>query len=54
MIFKQIHSLPTGPNWNKILLITIGAVVTIYVTHKVVEHYKIKAVPKDGTDNNAT
>lgn len=26
MIFKQIHNLPTGPNWGKIILITIAAV----------------------------
>ena len=33
MIFKQIHTLPTNPNWGKIALITlatIGAGIIVY------------------------
>lgn len=39
MIFKQIHNLPTGPNWGKILaatIISIGVIVLIkHVTEPV-------------------
>ncbi len=46
MIFKQIHSLPTGPNWGKIALITVGVAVAAYLAYSAVKHVKLKIAPK--------
>lgn len=46
MIFKQIHSLPIGPNWNKIALITVGVIIAGYVAYKAVKLTRVKIEPK--------
>lgn len=46
MIFKQIHSFPTGPNWGKIALITVVAIIAGYIAYNTVKLGKVKIEPQ--------
>ncbi|MFO0355954.1 MAG: hypothetical protein ACK50A_03295 [Sphingobacteriaceae bacterium] len=46
MIFKQIHSLPTGPNWGKIALTTVGIIAVGFIAYQVFKPFKIKIEPR--------
>lgn len=46
MIFKQIHSFPTGPNWGKIALITVVVLIAGCIAYNAVKLVKVKIEPK--------
>lgn len=37
MLLKQIHNLPTGPNWNKIIVTTIAVVGLVIIINFITE-----------------
>jgi hypothetical protein len=54
MIFKQIHSLPTNPNWSKIALIALATFCLGVIVYKLSKSDKLKLQPppkKEGNTN---
>ena len=45
MIFKQIHSLPTNQNWEKIALMTVGVVIISCIAYNLCKPIKVKIEP---------
>jgi hypothetical protein len=54
MIFKQIHSLPTNPNWGKIAFLTIVAIGTGFIVYQIVKSYKFNVQPISPKKDNKT
>lgn len=51
MIFKQTHSLPTSPNWEKIALITGGLIIVSFIAYDLYKHTKVKIITKSNTED---
>jgi hypothetical protein len=51
MIFKQTHSLPTSPNWEKIALITAGIIIIGFIAHDLYKPTKVKIITKSNTED---
>ena len=45
MIFKQIHTLPTNPNWGKIAIISLAVICTVIVVCQIAKSNKLKVQP---------
>jgi hypothetical protein len=45
MIFKQIHTLPTNPNWGKITLISLAAIGAGCIVYQIAKSYKLNVQP---------
>lgn len=45
MIFKQIHTLPTNPNWGKITLISLAAIGAGFIVYQIAKSYKLNVQP---------
>ncbi len=46
MIFQQIHSLPTGPKWGKVVLITASVIIAACLAYQAIKHVNLKTAPK--------
>ena len=51
MIFKQIHTLPIGPNWVKIALITVGVIMAGCIAYNAAKLLRVKIEPKPQLGN---
>lgn len=54
MIFKQIHSLPTNPNWGNIALITLATLCAGVIVYQLSKSDKLKLLAppkKEGKTN---
>jgi hypothetical protein len=52
MIFKQIHSLPTGQNWEKIAMISLGVIIIGCVAYNLYKPTIVKIEPVSGDKQN--
>ena len=51
MIFKQTHSLPISPNWEKIALITLGVIIIGFIAYDLYKPTKVKIITKSNTED---